>query len=123
MNEKDVLLDVRPSWLHFIFPHFLFFFLIIPVIIAVWKRYSLRFIVKKNKIIAKKGILKTTTSELAISDLKTINIEQGLIQKLFNIGNIALATAGTAAFEQAIYGLPSPDKIKETITKQKERIK
>jgi uncharacterized membrane protein YdbT with pleckstrin-like domain len=120
MNDDRLLLEARPSWRHF-FWYFFFFFLIIPPILAIWKKYALVFRVYEDRVSLEKGILSKKYTELFIKDIRTINVNQGITQRVFNIGNVMIATAGTFGYELSMYGLPGPVNIKNLIIEQVSR--
>jgi uncharacterized membrane protein YdbT with pleckstrin-like domain len=120
MSEEKLLLEVRPSWWNF-FWHFVFFWLIIPLIIALWKRWALVLRVYESRVSLEKGILSKNFIELFIKDVRTINIKQGLLQRIFKIGDVMVASAGTAGYEILAYGLPGPKRIKDLIIGQRQK--
>jgi len=122
MSGGKLLLEARPSWWNF-FWHFVFFWLIIPLIIALWKRWALVVRVYESRVSLEKGILSKNFVELFIKDVRTINIKQGLLQRIFKIGDVMIATAGTAGYEIVAYGLPGPKRIKDLIIEQRQRSK
>ena len=122
MTEEELLLEARPSWWNF-FWHFVFFFLIIPPIMALWKRWALVFRVYEDRVSLEKGVLSKNFTELFIKDIRTINIKQGIIQRIFRIGDVMIATAGTSGYEHFAYGLPGPRRIKDLIIEQRQKSK
>jgi len=120
MNDEKVLLEVRPSWWNF-FWHIVFFWLIIPIIVALWKRAGLTLRVTDEKVILDKGVLSKNIKEIFISDIRTIDVKQSLLQRIFKIGDIMIATAGTSGYEDVAYGLPDPKGIKDLISGQRKK--
>jgi len=119
MSGEKLLLEARPSWWNF-FWHFVFFWLIIPLIIALWKRRALVLRVYESRVSLEKGVLSKNFVELFIKDVRTINIKQGLLQRIFRIGDVMIATAGTAGYEIVASGLPGPKRIKDLIIGQRQ---
>lgn len=120
MNAEKLLLEARPSWWNF-FWHFVFFWLIIPLIIALWKRWALVLRVYEGRVSLEKGVLSKNFTELFIKDIRTINIKQGLVQRIFKVGDVMVATAGTAGYEIFAYGLPHPRRVRDLIIEQKQK--
>ena len=118
MNDEKLLLEARPSWWNF-FWHFVFFWLIIPLIVALWKRRALVLRVYDDRVSLEKGVLSKNFTEVFIKDIRTINIKQSLIQRIFKIGDVMIATAGTSGYEHFAYGLPAPKRIKDLIIEQR----
>jgi len=122
MTEEELLLEARPSWWNF-FWHFVFFFLIIPPIMALWKRWALVLRVYEDRVSLEKGVLSKNFTELFIKDIRTINIKQGIVQRIFRVGDVMIATAGTSGYEHFAYGLPGPRRIKDLIIEQRQKSK
>ena len=122
MTDEELLLEARPSWWNF-FWHFVFFFLIIPPIMALWKRWALVLRVYEDRVSLEKGVLSKNFTELFIKDIRTINIKQGIVQRIFRVGDVMIATAGTSGYEHFAYGLPGPRRIKDLIIEQRQKSK
>jgi len=122
MTEEELLLEARPSWWNF-FWYFVFFWLIIPLIMALWKRWALVLRVYEDRVSLEKGVLSKNFTELFIKDIRTINIKQGIVQRIFRIGDVMIATAGTSGYEHFAYGLPGPRRIKDLIIEQRQKSK
>jgi len=120
MNESRLLLEVRPSWWHF-FWHFVFFWLIIPLIVAIWRRKSLILRLYEDRILIEEGILSKNYIEVFIKDIRSVNVYKSLTQRIFNIGNLMIATAGTIGYELSAAGLPDPIYIKDIIIEQRNK--
>jgi len=120
MTEEKLLLEARPSWWNF-FWYFVLFFLIIPPIMALWKRSALVLRVYEDRVSLEKGVLSKNFTELFIKDIRTINIKQGIVQRIFGIGDVMIATAGTSGYEHFAYGLPGPRRIKGLIIEQRHK--
>lgn len=112
--KKDKVIVARPSWLNFVV-HALFFWLVIPVLLAIWKKFSLVLKVTEDKVILEKGILSKKKKEVFASDVRTIDVEKSILQRMFGIGDIKIAAAGTSGYEDVAYGIANPEKIKKAI--------
>ena len=95
--------------------------LIIPLIVALWKRAGLVLRVTEEKVILERGVLSKEIKEIFIPDIRTIDVKQSLLQRIFRIGDIMIATAGTDGYEDVIYGLPDPKGIKALISSQRQK--
>lgn len=119
-DEDAVLWETRPSCLNF-FWHFFFFFLIIPPMVALWKRAGLKMTVYSDRVVVEKGVLSKDIKEIFCTDVRTINVKQTLFQRIFGIGDLYIATAGTADYEDAARGLPDPKGAKDLIIRLKRQ--
>jgi membrane protein YdbS with pleckstrin-like domain len=80
-------------------------------------------IVTGEKITLRKGILSKHTNDVYHEDIKNVQVSQSLFQRLFNVGSIAIASAGTGGIEISISGIPSPDKLKQILETQRRNAK
>ncbi len=123
MTEDKVLLEVRPSWWGF-FWHLVFFWLIIPLIVALWKRASLVLRVYDDRILLETGVLSKDVKEIFISDVRAIDVSQTFFQRIFKTGDILIHTAGTEDREELFARhVHDPMGIKELINNQRRKIK
>ncbi len=74
-----------------------------------------------NGIIYRKGIIAKHTNEISHSHVRLIKIDQGIMQRVLNVGTISIASAGSAEVEIAISGMPNPEKIKRIVEANKEK--
>lgn len=120
-GKGSLPLEFRPSWWNYAI-HILFFWLIIPLIVAIWQRVSVVLRVTKKKVVLERGVLSKEKKEVFISDIRTMDVKKSFIQRMFGVGDVMIATAGTGDYEDVVSGLPNPEKIKEAVTKQRSDI-
>ena len=103
----------KPSWrnLFLIFPYL--------VIGAILKRLRLTAEVKDGKLRVERGLLAKDISEIEIENITDIQINKSILQRLLMLGNLGIATSGTAGHEVVIGGIGSPMKVKEKIINSK----
>ena len=113
------LLKARPSWWNF-FWHLVFGWLIIPLIIALWKRAGLLLYVYEDRIVLEKGVIAKHITQLLISDIRSVDSKQGLMQRMLGVGDILIGTAGFAGYEITAQGLPNSRHIVDLILRQRQ---
>ena len=52
-------------------------------------------------------------------DIRSIDIDQSLLARMANIGDITISTAATAEASEKIEGIPDPKRIRELILAQR----
>lgn len=82
---------------------------------VAWNRLASHGRVTGTRIITKFGILNTKTYEIEIKDIRSINVSQNLLQKVFGLGNLEFASSSGPMKEAALIGIPRPDALKEQI--------
>jgi len=117
-KAKKPLLKAQPSWWNF-FWHLAFGWLIIPLIIAFWRRASMLLFVYKDNVILERGVLSKNTTQVLISDIRSLDTKQSFVQRIFRVGDIAIGTAGMFGYEIVAQGLPNPKSVANLILRQR----
>lgn len=89
-------------------------------ILLIWwiNAISTTLIVTDKRTILRKGILSKYTNEVFHVSVRNIEITQGIIQRIFNVGDIVIASSsGQADLEIAVRGIPEPETVKHLINK------
>ena len=74
-----------------------------------------------ERVVVIRGLLSRQEKEVFCGDIRTINVSQGLFQRIIGIGDLQIASAGTGGYEIDAYGLPNPRGIKDLILENKRR--
>ncbi|MFH1969116.1 MAG: PH domain-containing protein [Verrucomicrobiota bacterium] len=120
-DTEDLLLEVEPSWWHY-FWFLVFGWLLIPLVIALWKQASLTLRVFPDRVVLETGLVSKRVVDLAITDINTVEIIQSFFQRLCRIGDIKMATSGVAGYELVARGLPHPQRINEVVAAQRRKL-
>ena len=120
-DTEDLLLEVEPSWWHY-FWYLVFGWLLIPLVIALWKQASLTLRVYPDRVVLETGLVSKHVVDLAITDINTVEIIQSFFQRLCRIGDIKMATSGVAGYELIARGLPHPQWINEVVAAQRRKL-
>jgi len=115
----ELLAEVRPSWWTY-FWLLLFFWLIIPWLIAWAKRSSTVLRVYRHRITLRRGLLSRDERELFMRDIRSVDVSQSLFSRLVGIGNLTIFTAATKDGAEFIQGIPHPQKIRDLIIAQRQ---
>ena len=67
-----------------------------------------------------RGILSKRTSEVMHSDVRNIQTYQTFLQRILDVGYLAISSAGQSDVETAVKGIPDPDGIRDLIDKYRE---
>lgn len=96
---------------------FLFILLLISVVgilaIGVWwvLHKGERLALSDREALLERGLLSRQRTEIALSSIRSVRISQSFGQRLFDVGNIELFSAGDVA-EIAIRNMPRPARIR-----------
>jgi membrane protein YdbS with pleckstrin-like domain/ribosomal protein L37E len=120
VDTQTVLMEVRPSWLNFGW-HLLFFWLIVPLLIALYRRYSFVMRVYPDRVSVEEGFWAKEVSEFFIKDIRSIDVRQGVWGRIFDIGDVTISTAATVDAAEEARGVSEPNRIKELLIKQRQQ--
>jgi len=118
-TSDELLAEVRPSWWRY-FWLLLFFWLIIPWIIAAIKRSSVVMRVYPERVTLRRGILSKCERELFMRDIRSIDIDQSFLDRMVNIGDVTISSSATEDAAERIEGVPAPQKIRDLIIARRQ---
>ena len=94
-EPKEPLAEIRPSWWGY-FWHVFFFWLIVPPVIAYFRRASTVLRIFPERITLTRGLLSKCYRDYNPRDIRSIDIDQGFLQRIVGIGDITISTAASA---------------------------
>ena len=68
-----------------------------------------------KRMILREGIIAKSTSELRHADIRNLRIDQKMIERILNVGDISASSAGQEDIEIVARGFRNPEKIVEQI--------
>ena len=71
--------------------------------------------VTPSRTILRRGILARRTVEVRHQDVRSIQVHQGILQRLFFTGDIAVGTAAQSGLEIVAGGVPNPQRVADLI--------
>jgi len=89
------------------------------ILIGVWiRRMSWTFIVTDRRVIERKGLISQETSEIFLKNVRSIKLKQGVIERLFSVGSVGLASAAAVGdtFDVKLVCIADPVRVKEMIS-------
>jgi membrane protein YdbS with pleckstrin-like domain len=115
---NELLAEVRPSWWNF-FWHFLFCWLLVPPIIAAFRRTSVVLRIYSGRVTLERGLFSKCYRDFIPRDIRSIDIDQSLLARIVGIGDITISTAATVEAVEKIEGIPEPQRVRELILAQR----
>jgi uncharacterized membrane protein YdbT with pleckstrin-like domain len=94
------------------------------VILLVWwiRSRGTVLTVTSERTILRKGILSKSLNEVWHRDVRNVVLEQRPMERLFDVGRIAISSAGQEDVEIAVDGIPFPGEVKRIIDEAKLRV-
>jgi len=118
-SATELLAEVRTSWWWY-FWHLFFFWLIVPPLIAAWRRASVVLRVYPGRVTIERGLFSKCFREFLVRDLRSVDIDQGLLARIVGIGDLSISTAATVDASEQLHGIPHPHAVRDLILKQRE---
>ncbi len=119
VDAQAVLMEVRPSWWNFGW-HLLFCWLLVPLFIALYRRYSFVMRIFSDRVSVEEGFWSKETSEFFIKDIRSIDVHQGIWGRLVGIGNVTISTAATVDAAEEAHGVAQPNRIKQLLISRRQ---
>jgi membrane protein YdbS with pleckstrin-like domain len=117
--HDKLLAEVRPSWWNF-FWYLLLFWLIVPFLVAWWRRASVVLRIYPGRVVLERGLLSKCNREFMVNDIRAIDIDQSFLARMVGIGDLTISTAATVDAVENIEGIPDPKGIRELILAQRQ---
>lgn len=77
--------------------------------------------VTSERTSCRRGILSKSVTEVWHQDIRNVQLDQTLLQRILNVGKIGISSAGQAGLEISVSGMPHPDKVKGLIDEHRRR--
>jgi len=78
-------------------------------------------IVTDERVTLRKGILSKHTNEVYHTDVRNVQVSQGVFQRMLGVGTIGISSAGQADVEIEVAGMPKPQRIKDIIDQHRRQ--
>ena len=90
--------------------------------LLIWylKTKSTKVSVTNNDILVERGLLRKNRKELAIDKVRTVEVDQGFVDRIFGVGLVKVFTAGDLP-EIVVKGLPDPNRIRELVKQNQHK--
>jgi membrane protein YdbS with pleckstrin-like domain len=85
------------------------------VFYAEFSRLTIRYTVTDSRIIRKDGIIRRKTNQMPFNKIERVELDQGLIQRIFNLGDIVLDTGEDTIVLQS---LGNVEVVQEELSRQ-----
>ncbi len=98
----------------YLFLPFLVLFLLC-IFIPKLKQISHKYTITNQRLEMRKGIISKQTSEIHIKNIRNIQLNQGIMQRLLGLGDLLFASAATGGVEIGFLGISDPEQWKQKI--------
>lgn len=87
--------------------------LIILIPFALIAYFGSEFGVTGKRVISKKGIVSRNASEMNLGSIESVNIDQGIIERILDVGSLKISGRGTTSVE--FFSIDEPIKVRKLI--------
>jgi uncharacterized membrane protein YdbT with pleckstrin-like domain len=96
---------------------------VIPLLIGILRIYNVRYVLDKNGLEARVGILglNQKTTRVRYTDIRSAESDQTLLERFLNIGDVEVGTAATSQIEIIFSGVSAPQKLQTVIQRERDR--
>jgi len=93
----------------------------LPLIMVILYRMQYDYKVTNKRIITRKGLIGRKISELDINDIRSINVRQGILQRILRLGDIEFTSAAGPIKDVSLHHVNNANYIKERIREYKDK--
>ena len=87
-----------------------------------WKRLSLRLVITESAVTLEEGIFTTSSVEIPLKSVRTVQVMQNFVQKLLGVGDILVGASATGGFEIVARGFADPREVRARIESESTEI-
>jgi len=77
-------------------------------------------VLTNKRTVQRTGLIARKTTEVLHRDVRNIEIDQSVFQRLFGVGRIGIASAGQSGVEIQFTGVRDPDGVKALIDRHRD---
>jgi uncharacterized membrane protein YdbT with pleckstrin-like domain len=87
----------------------------VVALIAIFRRRSTSWSITSERLIEYRGILFRRRREVELADIRSVEVNRRLIQRMLGLGNVLVASAASADFMIRLEDVVNPDEVAETL--------
>jgi uncharacterized membrane protein YdbT with pleckstrin-like domain len=82
------------------------------ITVVVYRRYSWAYKIDQDTIESREGLIARKVKSIRIQDLRNINVNQSLMERLMGVGDVEFSSAGGSGIEVVFRGVDKPLEVK-----------
>ena len=110
------------QWVFVLHLPVLFLFPFSVFVLAAVRIYNVRYVIDARGIEARVGILslKQHITRVRYEDVRSVETDQTLLDRILNIGNLEVSTAATGMVEIVLQGIANPKEVQDMLQRERE---
>jgi len=112
---ERVIYSAKLHWVMYV-PHVLLMLVLVGFVSILWpivRQYTTELVVTNRRVIAKDGLIARRTLEMNLSKIETIGVEQTVVGRILNYGNVVVV--GTGGTQEAFSGVAKPIQFRREV--------
>jgi uncharacterized membrane protein YdbT with pleckstrin-like domain len=111
--------EVKPGWI----VAAVLVSLVLVLLIGWIKRIATTYTITNHRLHIKRGIIARRTQEARLERVQNVNTDQGVLDRILQVGTVDFDTAGTTDADFAFRGVAQPEKVVRAVDQaQREHI-
>ncbi len=82
------------------------------IAVVIYRRYSWAYTIDGESIESREGLIARKVKSIRVQDLRNINVNQSLLQRIMGVGDVEFSSAGGSGIEVTFRGVDDPLKVK-----------
>ncbi len=82
------------------------------IAVVIYRRYSWAYTINGETIESREGLIARKVKSIRVQDLRNINVNQSLWQRLLGVGDVEFSSAGGSGVEVTFRGVSNPLQVK-----------
>lgn len=92
-------------------------------VVVLLKRLSWKYVVDDQRVTRHYGLISRNQQSVRIQDLRSVELNQSVPQRIFGVGDLSFYSAGSAEAEVGFHGVKGPEAIRDRIDELADRAK
>ena len=82
---------------------------------ATVRRRNTSWSLTSDRLIERRGLVASHRREMELADVRSIEVDRSIAQRLLGIGNVMIASAASAEFMIKLWDVPDPERVAEIL--------
>lgn len=82
------------------------------IAVVIYRRYSWAYTINSETIESREGLIARKVKSIRVQDLRNINVNQSLFQRIVGVGDVEFSSAGGSGIEVVFRGVDKPLEVK-----------
>ena len=90
---------------------------VLIILITMIRARTVNWSLTSDRLIEKRGLLASRRREMELADIRSVEVDKRVFQRLFGLGDVTIASAASSDYAIRLHEIQDPDNAAETIRK------